>query len=101
MEEEWRCTLLKAAKWLEEHNWCRGRLHKGTEASCALGSLRRIHPRKSWDKIPGFLKLTDYCRSLGYTYVPYFNDLVAKDKQEVIDLMRKCATQDLKGESNE
>lgn len=96
MNEEWRCNLLKAAKWLEENEWCQQKLGSGN-THCALGAMKECAGTDSFLNAPGYDELTYFVKRVGFLHVPDFNDHPSTTKEDVINVMKKCATEGLDG----
>lgn len=79
-------VLLDAADYIEKHGWVRGSFHN-SEGVCIWGAILMVRKPNSI--------VTDAClqrmyKTTGQGIIGY-NDFTAKNKQEVIAMLRKAA----------
>ena len=86
--------LLKGAKFLETHKWCRGSMFKDKNKEdctidkaysyCALGAIAKANNISDGEQV---------YKKVSPTLIWKFNDLTARDKREVVRFLRRLAKQ--------
>lgn len=95
--------LHESRQYLEEHGWVRGRLEDGGRV-CAVGAIRYSQgwdsnnlEQEDLDKLFEVIDRLEVVLDRPHSYLAEWNDMAAKNKQEVLDLFAKTEKIELAG----
>lgn len=83
--------LSAAADLIEEHGWVQGEYGDEEYGFCVMGAVYAATAEHATDRDRGNA-VNRLAGSLGYNAVVYWNDSIAKSKEEVITALRKAAS---------
>jgi len=94
-------VLAESREYIETHGWCRGRMQWEDGSVCSMGAIAysqhwnnvTLSPREMvmFQKVCSLLTtLIQNESQVPGVSIPFWNDVVAKDQQEVLDMFMKA-----------